>query len=114
MIDGESRTFSGYSVAVANSGVFGGGMRYVPGASLDDGVLDVVLATAAPKRRYLTALPKVFRGTHVDSPDLTFLRGREIAFHADRPFVAYADGDPIADLPVTIRVVPRALKVLVP
>jgi YegS/Rv2252/BmrU family lipid kinase len=113
-IDGESRTFSGYSVAVANSGMFGGGMRYVPDASLDDGLLDVVLSRAAPKRRYLGALPKVFKGSHVDSPDLTFLRGREIAFHADRPFVAYADGDPIADLPVTIRVVPQALKVLVP
>jgi len=56
----------------------------------------------------------VFKGTHVDNPDLTFLRGREIAFHADRPFAAYADGDPIAELPVTIRIVPRALKVLVP
>ena len=43
-----------------------------------------------------------------------FLRGKEISFHADRPFTAYADGDPIADLPVTIRVRPRALKVLAP
>ena len=63
---------------------------------------------------YLACLPKVFKGTHVDDPNLTFLRGTEVAFHADRPFAAYADGDPIADLPVTIRVVPRALKVLVP
>ena len=33
----------GYSVAVANSGMFGGGMHLVPEASLDDGLLDVVL-----------------------------------------------------------------------
>ena len=39
---------------------------------------------------------------------------RRSRFHADRPFAAYADGDPIADLPVTIRVLPRALKVLAP
>jgi YegS/Rv2252/BmrU family lipid kinase len=113
-IDGEAHSFRGYSVAVANSGVFGGGMYLVPGASLDDGLLDVVLANECPKPRYLASLPKVFKGTHVDSDELTFLRGREIAFGADRPFRAYADGDPIADLPVTIRVVPRALKVLVP
>ena len=73
-----------------------------------------MLAHACPKRRYLTGLPKVFKGTHVDSADFTFLRAKEVAFHADRPFTAYADGDPIADLPVTITVVPRALKVLVP
>jgi YegS/Rv2252/BmrU family lipid kinase len=113
-VDGERQVFDGYSVAVANSGVFGGGMYLVPGASLDDGLLDVVLARAASKRAYLANVPKVFRGTHVGNPDLTFLRGREISFHADRPFAAYADGDPIAELPVTIRVVPRALEVLVP
>src|SRR5262249_16610684 len=33
-VDGERRTFAGYSVAVANSGVFGGGMYLVPAASL--------------------------------------------------------------------------------
>jgi diacylglycerol kinase family enzyme len=89
-------------------------MYLVPDASLDDGLLDVVLTRAASKRSYLACLPQVFKGTHVDNPDLTFLRGREIAFQADRPFAAYADGDPIADLPVTIKVVPRSLKVLVP
>jgi diacylglycerol kinase family enzyme len=101
-------------VAVANSGVFGGGMYLAPGASLEDGVLDVVFIRACPKRRYLMNLPKVFKGTHVTSPDFTLLRGKEITFDADRPFAAYADGDPIANLPVTIKVVPRALKVLVP
>jgi YegS/Rv2252/BmrU family lipid kinase len=114
VVDGRAHSFAGYAVAVANSGVFGGGMYLVPDASLDDGLLDVVLTRAATKRSYLAGLTKVFGGTHVDSPNLTFLRGREIAFHADRPFPVYADGDPIADLPVTIRVVPRALKVLVP
>jgi YegS/Rv2252/BmrU family lipid kinase len=114
VVDGQAQSFAGYSVAVANSGVFGGGMYLVPHASLDDGLLDVVLTRAAPKRQYLSGLPKVFKGTHVNNANLTFLRGREVAFHADRQFAAYADGDPIAELPVTIRVVPRALKVLVP
>jgi YegS/Rv2252/BmrU family lipid kinase len=113
-VDGDTRSFVGYSVAVANSGVFGGGMYLVPGAALDDGLLDVVLARESPRRTYLAALPKVFRGTHIDSGDLVFVRGREVAFGADRPFPVYADGDPIAGLPVTIRVVPRALKVLAP
>ena len=42
------------------------------------------------------------------------LRGRELHVDADRPFTVYADGDPIGDTPVTIRVVPHALRVLVP
>jgi diacylglycerol kinase family enzyme len=42
------------------------------------------------------------------------MQGREITFHADRPFAAYADGDPVADLPATVRVRPGALRVIVP
>jgi YegS/Rv2252/BmrU family lipid kinase len=113
-IDGERRAFDGYSVSVCNSGVFGGGMFLVPGASLDDGLLDVVLTADASRAHFLGGLSKVFKGTHVDDPNLTFLQAREVSFEADRPFTAYADGDPLAPLPATIRVLPRALRVLAP
>ena len=42
------------------------------------------------------------------------LRGRELRVDADRRLDVYADGDPIGTTPATIRVVPRALRVLVP
>jgi YegS/Rv2252/BmrU family lipid kinase len=113
-IDGEHRRFSGYSVAVANSGVFGSGMWLVPDASLEDGQLDVVLIGERSRLGYLSGLTKVFKGTHVHDPRLQLLRGREVTFSADRPFEAYADGDPIAALPATVRVRPGALRVLAP
>jgi YegS/Rv2252/BmrU family lipid kinase len=113
-LDGEEHRFSGYSVAVCNSGVFGGGMYLVPDASVDDGLLDVVFTKDAPKRQYLSGVGKVFKGTHVDDPSFELLRAKEVSFSADRPFTAYADGDPIAELPATFRVVPRALRVLAP
>jgi YegS/Rv2252/BmrU family lipid kinase len=113
-VDGERHTFSGYSVAVANSGVYGGGMWLVPGAELDDGLLDVVLIADGPRARFVRNLVRVFRGTHLDAPELTFLRGREVTFAADRPFTAYADGDPVVDLPATVTVLPRSLRVLAP
>jgi YegS/Rv2252/BmrU family lipid kinase len=113
-VDGERSSFAGYSVAVANSGVFGGGMYLVPDAALDDGRLDVVTIAAKSRASYLRNLPRVFRGTHLQDPAVTVLRGREVTFSADRPFTAYADGDPIAELPVTVRVLPRALRVVAP
>ena len=113
-VDGAAHAFSGYSVAVANSGVFGGGMWLVPQAQVDDGMLDVVLTAERPKHRYVAALPKVFSGAHVGDPGLTFLRGRRVTFRADRPFTAYADGDPIAELPAAVVVRPRALRVVAP
>jgi YegS/Rv2252/BmrU family lipid kinase len=113
-IDGTRHQFTGYAVAVSNSGVFGGGMWLVPDAALDDGMLDIAFTEDRPKLDYLKGLKQVFDGAHLDSPAFRILRGREVAFRADRPFTAYADGDPIVDLPATVRVVPGALRVIVP
>jgi YegS/Rv2252/BmrU family lipid kinase len=114
VIDGAPRSFTGYSVAVANSGVFGGGMFLAPDAKLDDGLLDVVMIGDIPKRRYLGSLPKVFTGAHVHEQGIEICQASEVAFHADRPFNVQADGDPIADLPATVRVQPGALRVMAP
>jgi len=113
-LDGEPIACTGYSVAACNSGRYGGGMLLAPDASLDDGLLDVVMIGEHPKRNFLTTLPKVFKGDHVHHPAVRVLRGRELRVDADRPFTVYADGDPIGDTPVTIRVVAHALRVLVP
>ena len=113
-VDGQRHEMSGYSVAVANSKAYGGGMLLVPHAELDDGALDVLMVHDHSKLKALRDLPKLFKGAHVDDPSKHFLRGREIAVSADRPFVVYADGDPIGELPVTVRVQPRCLRVVVP
>jgi YegS/Rv2252/BmrU family lipid kinase len=113
-IDGEHRAFPGCSVAVSNSGVFGGGMRLVPDARLDDGLLDVALTEDLPKLAYLRNIPRLFRGTHVRERGFHILRGSEVTFSADRPFTAFADGDPVAELPLTVRVLPGALRVFAP
>jgi diacylglycerol kinase family enzyme len=113
-LDGETRRFDGYSVAVANSGVFGGGMYLAPDARLDDGLLDVVTIAAQGKIPYLRGLPRVFKGTHLQHPAVTLTQCREVSFQAERPFTAYADGDPIAELPVTVRALPGALRVVAP
>ena len=99
---------------MANSGVFGGGMYLVPRRRLDDGLLDVVLTARLPASR-VPAQPAAGLHGHARRQPRPHVPARpQVRFHADRPFAAYADGDPIAELPVTIKVVPRALKVLVP
>jgi YegS/Rv2252/BmrU family lipid kinase len=113
-VDGEGHEFTGYSVAVGNSKAYGGGMFVFPQAELDDGKLDVMLCKQTPKLRFLRELPKVFKGTHLDSESLEFVRGAEIEVSADRPFVIYADGDPIAATPAILRVERRCLRVIVP
>ncbi|HEV2753335.1 MAG TPA: diacylglycerol kinase family protein [Solirubrobacteraceae bacterium] len=113
-VEGERSFAVGYSVAAANSGAYGGGMRLAPDARLDDGLLDVVVVEDVPRLRALRTLPSVFTGAHVHQPNVHVLRVAQVRVDADRPFVVYADGDPIARTPVTLRAVPDALTVLVP
>ena len=112
--DGERWELVGYTVAAANSRAYGGGMFIAPDAELDDGLLDVVTIANVSKRRFLQGLPDVFKGRHVHRPEVVTRRVAELRIEADRPFTVYADGDPIAELPATISLLPRALRVLVP
>jgi YegS/Rv2252/BmrU family lipid kinase len=114
VLDGERRDVTGYSVAAANSKAYGGGMYVAPDAELDDGKLDVVYVGDVGKLRYLANLPKVFKGSHTENDEVTVLRATEVEISADRPFAVYADGEHLADLPASIRVLPRALKVIAP
>ncbi len=112
---GELRGFTAYSVAAANSKAYGGGMRAAPDALLDDGLLEVVVLENVGKLTFLTKIfPKAFSGTHVHEPSVSVFRAAEVAISADRPFMMYADGDPIGELPVRVRALPGAVTMLTP
>jgi YegS/Rv2252/BmrU family lipid kinase len=113
-VDGSLHQATGFSVVVGNSKAYGGGMYVLPQAELDDGRLDVLIAKETSKLTFLRELPKTFKGQHLDSPHAEFLRGEVIEVATDRPFVIYADGDPIGATPATLRVEPRCLRVIAP
>lgn len=114
VIGGERTRVEGYSVVVANSKAYGGGMYIAPDAELDDGEFDVVTIGEVGKLRFLGNLPKVFKGTHVNSDEVTVIRASRLGLSASRPFAVYADGEHLTDLPADLRIIPRALRVLVP
>lgn len=114
-VDGDAaRTFYGYSVAAANSKFFGGGMMLAPEASLQDGALELVIITHVPRLRFLLLAPSVFRGAHVRQPNVEVIRCAEARISASRPFAMYADGDPIAELPVRVSACRAAVRTIVP
>jgi YegS/Rv2252/BmrU family lipid kinase len=113
--DGAERiAFSGYSLGGCNTKAYGGGMFVAPDAEIDDGLLDVVMYSHGTKRRFLYNVANSFRGRLQDSPSVHVVRARQVRISADRPFTMYADGDPIAELPATVTVRHRALRVLAP
>jgi YegS/Rv2252/BmrU family lipid kinase len=114
-LDGRERVITGYSTGAANTQAYGGGMYAAPKAKFDDGLLDVLWVERTSKLRFLTrVLPKIFDGSYVELPEVGFERAAEVRIEADRPFAVYADGDHIADLPATVRLLPKALRLIAP
>jgi diacylglycerol kinase (ATP) len=112
-IDGEQHRFEAMMVAVGNGPSFGGGLRITEGAVLDDGLLDVVVIRPMSKLELVRTYPKLFKGTHVHHPDYRHHHARKVTIAAPG-ITAYADGERIAALPLTVEVAPLALRVLVP
>ena len=101
-------------LTVIGSGIsYGGGMKVLPTASLDDGVLDVCIVEALSKTAFLLAFPRVFNGSHTQHPKIQMHRGRRITLEADRPMRIHADGEQVGPLPAVFEVVPAALPVVV-
>ncbi|HEU4739842.1 MAG TPA: diacylglycerol kinase family protein [Solirubrobacterales bacterium] len=111
---GERKRLTGYFVDVANNSVYGGGMYIAPNAEIDDGQFDVVAITEVGKLRFLRGLREVLKGDHLDKDEVVSFRASRLELEASRPFPVYADGEHLTDLPVSLRVLPRCLSILVP
>ena len=112
-VDGVRHQTSAMLVVVGNGQSYGGGMRVVPDAELDDGLADVLILHQISTLEFLKVFPTVFKGAHVGHPAVEVIRGRRVTLEADG-IVAYADGERFAPLPLTLEVVPRALSVIAP
>jgi diacylglycerol kinase (ATP) len=112
-LDGAVRDVEAMLVAVGNGPSFGGGLQIAHGASLDDGWLDVVVIKAMSKRDLVRTYPLLYSGKHTRQPQYERHRVRR-ATVATPGVVAYADGERVGPLPLTVEVAPLSLEVLVP
>jgi diacylglycerol kinase (ATP) len=110
-LDGVRHETEAMLVAVGNGPSYGGGMKVVPSAEFDDGLLDVLVLSKISTSEFLRVFPKVFSGGHVDHPAVTIHRARHVRLEATG-IVGYADGERFAPLPLECSVVPGALSVL--
>ncbi|HYJ71002.1 MAG TPA: diacylglycerol kinase family protein [Actinomycetota bacterium] len=111
-LDGRPTRLRGWLVAVANGPSYGGGMKVAPHASLDDGLLDVVVIHEIGKLEFLRTFPKVFSGRHLEHPAVAVHRAARVDLDADRTLAVYADGEPAGTLPATFEVRRAAITVL--
>ncbi|WP_344445316.1 diacylglycerol kinase family protein [Kitasatospora nipponensis] len=103
-----------HTVVIANSGAYGHGLRIVPPAVLDDGLLDVMVVGDGPRSMIVKFMSEAKQGTHVHRPEVSLRTGLTVTVDADRPVPVCADGDEIAHLPATVTLLPAALTIIAP
>jgi diacylglycerol kinase (ATP) len=114
VIDGEPLAVRGHTVVIANSGAYGHGLRIVPPARLDDGVLHVLVVGDLPRRGVVGFLRAARTGAHLGRDGVQVRTGREVRIDAPAGLAVGADGDRFLPLPLTVRVRPGALRLLAP
>ncbi|MET1039280.1 MAG: diacylglycerol kinase [Aeromicrobium sp.] len=112
-LDGTQIEREAMLVAVGNGPSFGGGLRICEGASMDDGLLDVVVINPVSTAKLLRVFPQLYRGTHVTLPEFERHRVRQVTLSSPG-VVAYGDGERLGPLPMTTTIQPGALRVFAP
>ena len=112
-LDDDVRDLDAMLIAVGNTPVYGGGLRICEGAAVDDGWLDVAVVKPVSKLEMMMFYPHLYSGGHVRHRQYERHRARTITLSAPG-VVAYADGERMGALPLTVSVAPGALRVYAP
>jgi diacylglycerol kinase (ATP) len=112
LVDGEALSLDAMLTVIGNGVAYGGGMKVLPDAVLDDGLLDICIVEALSKTAFLRAFPRVFAGSHTTHPKVRMLRARTVKVEANRKVQVYADGERVGPLPAVFEVMPGALSVV--
>jgi diacylglycerol kinase (ATP) len=114
-IDGRLIREKALVVAIANSAHYGNNARIAPRASMQDGLLDIVIVPPQSLVGSIGLMWRLFRGTIDQARGITSLQGETIRIRREASGPAHLDGEPVL-LPaeLDIRVVPQSLRILLP
>lgn len=116
-LTGAGLSFSGpvFHACAGNFESAGGGlMRLSPDACPHDGLIEFCVVKTLSTPRVIHCLPHLARGTHLQLPEVMYLRGTELAVNFQGQLPLALDGDVFSTGPVQIRVRPAAVRILQP
>ncbi|TFB08971.1 diacylglycerol kinase family lipid kinase [Candidatus Atribacteria bacterium MT.SAG.1] len=102
-------------IAIGNGKFYGGRFKITPRAILDDGLLEICLVEEMGRFKYLSIIPKVFKGTHASIKGISFYRAKEVVIESSETILAQVSGEVIeGQKKFTITLLPKRLKLIVP
>ena len=110
----ESLTLDLYNAVVANGRYVGGGTLIAPEASIDDGLLDIVLIPQRSAAELALLAAQVAMGTHLTSDAIVFRRAANLTVNSKPGMWFNVDGELVGNEPARFEILPRALRFIAP
>lgn len=101
-------------LSMGNGARTAGGMALTPAAEFDDALLDLLLIHHQGIPRRLRSFPRIYSGKHVHTSEFSVRKFTTLDVCCDDDVPVAADGEILGTLPATIRILPRALHVILP
>ncbi len=99
-------------IVACNSIHIGNGMKMAPYAKLDDGLIDIlVLDAKVTRQRLVSVLPKLFDGTHINEPEISYHQASSFSILSETNDNLIIDGEMIGTTPITTRILKHAIKI---
>ena len=99
-----------YNVVIANGRYVAGGTLIAPEASIDDGLLDLILIPKNQGGNLALVAAQIAMGTHLTSDGVVFRRAAKVSIASDPGMWFNVDGEVIGNDPAVFEVMPKALQ----
>lgn len=112
-VDGNSKRGRIFSVSVGINKYSGGGMKQLPNAVPDDGLLDVTLINSVGKMMVIKHVKDLYDGSFTEMPQVDTWQGKTVNIKTPTPIFLEADGESLGYSPFDFTIVPKSLKVII-
>jgi YegS/Rv2252/BmrU family lipid kinase len=112
-VRGGGGTREGSFVLIGNGRYYGGPFVLFNDARIDDGMLDVLIFKNLGYLDIVRYLQAIVLGTHTSLSDVEYFQTAQVRVSSADAVPVEVDGDVIGTLPVTFKVLPKGLRVMV-
>jgi diacylglycerol kinase (ATP) len=107
-----TREIHAFLAAVCNGQFFGGGMHVSPQSDPGDGHFELVTIGAMSALEFVFNFLRVYRGAHLTHPKVAVEKIREVRIEPlDQPLALEAEGEALGAAPLSVRLLPGALRI---
>ncbi|MEP6685873.1 MAG: diacylglycerol kinase family protein [Verrucomicrobiota bacterium] len=111
--DSEQVAMNLYNVIVANGRYVAGGIPIAPDASVDDGLLDIILIPERPAGQLALLMGQILMGEHLKNEAIVFRRAAKLAVNSHPGIWFNVDGELVGNEPAVFEIMPRGLRFVV-